>query len=62
MFEPKIRSKAVVINNAIEVERFLFNETKRNEVRAKLGWENNKVIGNIGRLAFQKNQPFLYSY
>ena len=30
MFEPKIRSKAVVINNAIEVERFLFNETKRN--------------------------------
>lgn len=59
MFEPKIRSKAVVINNAIEVERFLFNETKRNEVRAKLGWENNKVIGNIGRLAFQKNQPFL---
>lgn len=59
MFEPKIRSKAVVINNAIEVERFLFNETKRIEVRTKLGWENNKIIGNIGRLAFQKNQPFL---
>lgn len=59
MFIPKIRSKAVVINNAIEMDRFIFDEKKRNQIREMLGWQENKIIGNIGRLAYQKNQEFL---
>lgn len=45
--------------NAIDVETFLFSKKKRNEVRKKMDLENEKIIGNIGRLCNQKNQLFL---
>lgn len=47
------------IPNGIDVERFKFNQTMRDEVRAKLGISDAFVIGNIGRLCYQKNQSFL---
>lgn len=50
--------KAVVIHNAIDVERMRFDETKRNAIREKYGWQDNYIIGNVGRLHFQKNQSF----
>ena len=50
--------KAVVIHNAIDVDRLKYDEQKRNDLRSKYGWENKFVIGNIGRLHFQKNQTF----
>lgn len=50
--------KAVVIHNAIDVDRLKYDEQKRTDVRSKYGWENKFVIGNIGRLHFQKNQAF----
>ena len=50
--------KAVVIRNAIDVDRVQFDEEKRKAIREKYGWEKQFVIGNIGRLHFQKNQTF----
>ena len=50
--------KAVVIHNAIDVDRLKYDEQKRTDLRSKYGWENKFVIGNIGRLHFQKNQTF----
>ena len=50
--------KAVVIRNAIDVDRVQFDEEKRKAIREKYGWEHQFVIGNIGRLHFQKNQTF----
>ena len=53
-------NKYKLINNAIETEKYLFNKNYRNEVRKQLGInENVIVIGNVGRLAMQKNQTFL---
>ncbi|MCD2502357.1 glycosyltransferase [Clostridium sp. NSJ-145] len=53
-------SKYAIINNAIEVNKFIFNENIRNEMRKKYDISNNEVvIGNIGRLEIQKNQEFL---
>lgn len=51
--------KFAIINNAIDVKKFLFNEEVRNQIRKKYNINNEFVIGNIGRLEFQKNQEFL---
>jgi len=59
MFSDEIRSSAKIIQNAIDVENFSFSEKDRLNLRTELGWNDCKVIGNVGRLDIQKNQPFL---
>lgn len=49
---------AEIIHNAINTEQMSYDESKRKEYRTQLGWEDNYIIGNIGRLHFQKNQLF----
>lgn len=48
-----------VVKNAIDVDRFVYNEKIRGEVRRELGFGDSFVIGNVGRLHHQKNQSFL---
>ena len=48
----------LVIHNAIEEEKFLYNEEKRKELRAKYNIENKFVIGNVARFMKQKNHTF----
>lgn len=48
-----------VIPNAIDTERFAFNESKRNKIRRELDIENKIVICNVGNLSDVKNQTFL---
>lgn len=48
-----------VINNSIDVSKYQFNLSTRNKIRKKYNIDNNLVIGNVGRLSFQKNQTFL---
>ena len=48
-----------VINNAIELERFKFDEEKRINTRKELGIGEEFVIGHVGRLHFEKNHMFL---
>jgi len=48
-----------VIPNAIEPERFVFDETVRAAKRQELGVQDKWVIGHIGRLSYQKNHRFL---
>lgn len=50
---------ATMIYNAIDTERFAFNQTKRDEMRKMLGMEGKNVYGFSGRLAYQKNPLFL---
>lgn len=49
----------VLVNNAIEIEKFQFNEAKRELLRQQLGLSNNFVIGHVGRFDYQKNHLFL---
>ncbi|MBR6253314.1 MAG: glycosyltransferase family 1 protein [Clostridia bacterium] len=52
--------KVFVLNNAIEVEKYLFNEEIRKEKRAEIGLKDvDIVIGHIGRFVEQKNHRFL---
>lgn len=51
--------KAIIVNNGIEIEKFIYNKTIREKTRKKLGIDSNYVIGNVGRLSEQKNPEFL---
>lgn len=48
-----------IIHNAIDGSQYTYSPRKRNEMRAQLGLSNSFVLGNIGRMAPQKNQAFL---
>lgn len=48
-----------VIPNGIDTEQFRFKNAEREKTRAHLGLSNSFVIGNVGRLCYQKNQEFL---
>ena len=48
-----------IINNAIDVETYAYNPTKRQEMRRQLGLENEITIGHVGRFNQPKNHPFL---
>ncbi len=58
-YNKELQKDVVIIHNAIDVERMAFDSMKRKKIRESLGWENKFVIGNIGRLHFQKNQMFI---
>ena len=47
-----------VINNAIDTDRFSFNEDIRNAYREKFGLHNEKVFIQVGRFTKQKNYLF----
>lgn len=48
-----------VIPNAVEAEKFYFDENSRIRKRKELGLTNEFVIGHIGRISYQKNHKFL---
>ena len=49
-----------IIHDAIEVEKFSFNDNVRNKIRLNYNiTKEDFVIGNVGRLAPEKNQFFL---
>lgn len=56
MFKNK---KFTIINNAIDSNKYLFNENLRKEIRNEYNLKNKIVLGNVGRLVNQKNQKFL---
>lgn len=57
-YPPDICSRAVILHNAIDVKRMAFDAAGRESIRRQMGWQDVFVIGNIGRLHFEKNQRF----
>lgn len=49
----------VVIPNAVDSQKFLYNKLIRAIKRQELGVEGKFVIGHVGRLSYQKNHKFL---
>lgn len=52
-------NEVLVIKNAIEIDRFLFNNDLRNRIRDKYDLRNKFVVGHVGRFDKQKNHTFL---
>lgn len=54
------KGKVTILPNAIDPERFKFNEKQRNEVRARYGISDDDfVVGHVGRFFPEKNQKFI---
>lgn len=51
--------KVVVIPNAIDYQKFHYNDILRNEIRNYYGIQNKMVYGNVGSFKPVKNQLFL---
>ena len=48
-----------VINNAVDVEKFRYDEKTRKIIRERLNLEDKFVIGHVGRFCEQKNHEYL---
>lgn len=48
-----------ILNNAIDLTKFQYNQEIRKKIRNEMNLENKIVIGHIGRFAEQKNHKFL---
>ena len=58
--EEATKKNFFILNNAINLRSFEFNNTYRQVIRLKLHFKDEDiVIGNIGRFVWQKNQIFL---
>ena len=56
----KNKSKySVIINNAIDLKKFSYNQKMRESIRKELGITDEIVLGHVGRFAEQKNHKFL---
>lgn len=55
LFGKKYAKKAIIINNGIDTERFIFDYCKRQKIRDKYNIGNELVIGHIGRFSIEKN-------
>lgn len=53
------KNKVFIMNNAIEVNKFIFNQKIRDNLRKELNLENKFVIGNVARISYQKNHELL---
>lgn len=52
--------KVYLLNNAIDIDKFKYNEKIRKEKRKELGIKDNQLaIGHLGRFVAQKNHDFL---
>lgn len=51
--------KTVVLNNAIDLEKYAFSDKKRKQLRLEFGIDDQLVFGNIARFIYQKNHKLL---
>lgn len=50
----------IILPNAVDYNKYYFNENKRKDYRKKYGYKNNEiVIGHVGRFNSQKNHEFI---
>lgn len=48
-----------MVYNAVDAEKFKYNEEIRNTKRKELGLESKRILGHVGNFCYQKNQEFL---
>lgn len=53
------KGQAVLVKNAIEIEKYLFDPQKRIDIREEYNLKDKFVIGHVGRFCEQKNHSFL---
>lgn len=61
MYNSKLRkkSKIIIINNGIDIEKFKYDIKIRNKWRNELELDGKVVLGHVGRFDYQKNHAYL---
>ena len=59
LFGKSNSEKAIILNNAIDANKFVFNVAKRERLKRELDIENKFVVGHVGRFVAQKNHKLL---
>lgn len=60
LFGKENKDKFIMLNNAIDSSKYIFDESKRLRVRKSLGIDPQQlVIGHVGRFDVQKNHSFI---
>ena len=59
MYSSKYQKDVCIWKNAINLESYCFDVDKRNCIRSRYNVRDKIVIGNVGRLSYQKNQKLL---
>ncbi|MCM1286180.1 MAG: glycosyltransferase [Acetobacter sp.] len=50
-----------IINNAVDCDKFIYDDAVRHDVRKQMDLENSFVVGHIGKTDIpQKNHPFIF--
>src|SRR5690606_30100336 len=55
----KTNNDFTIIKNAVQAEKFQYNQNVRERVRKEFSIESKLVLGHIGRFSSQKNHLFL---
>ena len=50
---------ACILNNGLDISRFVFNAETRENTRKALGLDDKFIVGHVGRLSGQKNHKYL---
>ena len=60
LFGKKNSKKVKIVQNAVDSEKFIFNNKKRQEIRSFYNIQDNEfVLGHIGRFTYAKNHKFI---
>lgn len=54
-----LKNDVTILKNAINLDKFSYNEKSRNIIRNQLGVANKILLGMVGNLSFQKNPEFM---
>ena len=57
--QKQISRKAIFIPNAIDVDKFKYDEETREQIRYELGIQDKFVIGHVGRFSHMKNHKYM---
>ena len=57
--QKQISRKATFIPNAIDVDKFKYDEETRQQIRYELGIQDKFVIGHVGRFSHMKNHKYM---
>lgn len=59
MYGKKEAQNVLILNNAVDTEKFAYSKKSAEEIRTKYGVKTKYLIGHIGRFTVQKNHSFL---
>lgn len=59
LFGKKNSGRFIQLNNAVDSEKFVYNEETEKEIRRRYGLRNRFIVGHVGRFSVQKNHKFL---